>query len=257
MPSTSTESRQLRTLPRPWITVLLVGLLCGCASKREVPPLPVFSSVALASESSGREDLRADSTASKAAGGMAGGGASGAAAGAAVGLACGPLAFFCVPVGLVAGGITGAAAGGFTEGGKGLSAEHSRQVNDVLKNLRAEIDPQEALYQGLRAALPEGFEVAADSAEALVTVEVRLIELRQHADERVSFRINARMDTTWNRDQKKPGAQSNDYVFETAREFVEDWLVDEGAGFKAGFHQCIERVSNWMVRDLNISPTTL
>lgn len=247
----------MRALTQPWIAVLLVGLLCGCASKREMPLLPAFSSIALASESSGREDLTANSTASKAAGGMAGGGASGAAAGAAVGLACGPLAFFCVPVGLVAGGLTGAAAGGFTEGGKGLSSEHSRQANEVLKNLRAEIDPQEALYQELRVALPEGFETAADSAEAMVKVEVRLIELRQHADERVSFRLNARMNTNWTGDDGKASAQSNDYEFETAREFVEDWLADDGAGFRTGFHQCIERVSSWMVRDLNPTPAAL
>ena len=60
----------------------------------------------------------------------------------------------------------------------------------------------------------------------------------------------AEMNTEWDRQAKKPQQQTNSYEYETAREAVEDWLTNDGAGFKRGVETCIARVAGWMARDL-------
>ncbi len=232
-------------------TCLAAGLLsCACSTTNNSPPLPGFERIAVVTEGAAREDLKADSTAGKAAAGAAGGAAGGAATGAAIGLACGPLALFCVPVGVVVGGVTGAAAGGITQGGKGLSKAHSKQVNEVLDQLQADLDISDRLQLTLRDALPSQMQADPVQADALVTVKVRLLELRQHSDERVSLRLTADMHSVWDRDLPKSSDQTNHYEFETAREYVEDWLTNDGEGFRLGLEQCIQRVASSMARDL-------
>ena len=230
-------------------TCLLLTLI-GCASARPAPQLPAFERIALLSVSGSRADMHADSTAAKATAGATGGAAGGAGTGALIGLACGPLAMFCIPVGLVVGGVTGAAAGGITQGGKGLSGENSRRVNELLQNQQPALDIHERLYDAVRSALPADSLADEQSADAVAALRVTLIELRQHPNQRVSFTINAEMYTEWDQRSKKPGRQTNRYEYETAREAVEDWLANDGAGFKRGIATCIERVAGWMARDL-------
>ena len=168
---------------------VLAGLLCilvGCASDRPPSPLPAFQSIALLGVSGSRESLHADSTAAKAVAGASGGAAGGAATGAAIGLACGPLALFCIPVGIVVGGVTGAAAGGITQGGKGLSRDNSRRVNDLLQKQQPGLDIHERLYTAVRSALPADRQSDDQDAEAVAALRVTRIELRQHSNERVS-----------------------------------------------------------------------
>jgi len=230
-------------------TCLLLTLF-GCASERPAPQLPAFERIALLSVGGSRADLHADSTAAKATVGATGGAAGGAGTGALIGLACGPLALFCVPVGMVVGGVTGAAAGGITQGGKGLSGENSRRVNELLQQQQPSLDIHEQLYEAVRLALPADRLADEQSADAIATLRVTLIELRQHSNQRVSFTINAEMYTEWDQRSKKPARQTNRYEYETAREAVEDWLADDGAGFRRGIATCIERVAGWMARDL-------
>jgi len=90
-----------------WRKLTMVTVMSGmaaCAGHQPPKQLPAFERISIDMSDSVGSDLHANSTSEKAATGAAGGFAGGAATGAVAGLACGPLAWFCSPIGAVIGG---------------------------------------------------------------------------------------------------------------------------------------------------------
>lgn len=241
------------------VLALTLVLASGCALFRGPEPEPYFATVAVVARGQSDVDLEADSTMKSAlvggGGGAVGGGLIGAGAGAVVGAAGGgPLA----PAGAVIGagvfGGIGAAAGataGVVIGGlQGLPSEKAEQVTQVLAGLAQTRDFQEELRSAVEAALPEDRRATLDQADARAALQLTELELEQHMRDAISVRIRAKMDLEWGPNIEEPNTRSFEYEHETPERHVDDWLVENGAAFVAGFDESINTIAGQMSRDI-------
>jgi hypothetical protein len=93
-------------------------------------------------------------------------------------------------------------------------------------------------------------------AEALIYVGPKKIELVQNQSSHLALRMTAVLEAEWGRDKRTPRREERQYVHETVEMPVEYWLKDDGAGFEAGFTECVDKITQAMTWDLSRSIRT-
>jgi len=238
---------------------LVLVLTSGCALFGGADPEPQFTTVTIMTRGQSDMDLEADSTLKSALIGGGGGGASGAVVGAGVGAGVGaagggPLAPVAAVVGagvfggigLVGGATTGVVIGGL----QGLPGEKAEQVTRILAGLAQTRDFQEELRSAVEATVPPDRRAAANQADATAILQLTQIELEQHLSDEVSLRMRAKMTLEWGPNREDPDSLNTDYEYETPDRHVDDWLLEDGAAFGAGFTEGIDAIAGQMFRDI-------
>jgi hypothetical protein len=238
---------------------LVLVLTSGCALFGGADPGPQFTTVTIMTRGQSDMDLEADSTLKSALIGGGAGGASGAVIGAGVGAGIGaagggPFAPVAAVIGagvfggigLVGGATTGVVIGGF----QGLPGEKAEQVTQVLSDLAQIRDFQEELRSAVEATVPADRRAAANQADATAILELTQLELEQHLSDEISLRIRAKMTLEWGPNIEDRDSLSTDYEYETPDRHVDDWLLDDGAAFGAGFTEGMDAIADQMSRDI-------
>jgi hypothetical protein len=148
------------------------------------------------------------------------------------------------------GAAAGATAGVVIGGLQGLPSEKAEQVTRVLADLAQTRDFQEELRSAVETALPENRRATLDQADARAALQLTELELEQHMSDAISIRIRAKMDLEWGANVDEPNTRSFEYEHETAERHVDDWLVENGAAFAAGFDESISTIAGQMSRDI-------
>jgi hypothetical protein len=248
-----------RGLPNGSFLALVLVLASGCALFGGADPEPEFTTVTIMARGESDVDLEADSTMKSALIGGGAGGASGAVVGAGVGAGVGaagggPFAPVAAVIGagvfggigLVGGATTGVVIGGF----QGLPEEKAEEVTRILADLAQTRDFAEELRLAVEATIPADRRAAANQADAAAILELTELELEQHLSDEISLRVRAKMILEWGPNLEDRDSLSTDYEYETPDRHVDDWLLDDGAAFDAGFTEGIDAIAGQMSRDI-------
>ena len=76
------------------------------------------------------------------------------------------------------------------------------------------------------------------------------LELEQHMKDEISLRLRAKMTLEWGPNREDPDSLNTDYEYETPDRHVDDWLLEDGAAFGAGFTEGIDAIAGQMSRDI-------
>lgn len=251
------DSRSLRALS---VTVILLPfIITGCGSNRS-RPLPEFDTVAVTSTVRPAEGVKARGDSDTSAAGAGVGAKGGAAAGAATSLLCGPWFLICLPflatTGVIVGGVSGSVAGALGDAVDQLPKDQARRARIILENIDERRDFFIEIRDGVARTVPTDRKRPAADAEALIYVGPKKIELVQNQSSHLALRMTAVLEAEWGRDKRTPRREERQYVHETVEMPVEYWLKDDGAGFEAGFTECVDKITQAMTWDLSRSIRT-
>jgi hypothetical protein len=177
-------------------------------------------------------------------------------------LACSPTFIFypfCVAFWTIAGFIGGAVVGlvgGIWVGAVGgLPSKTAKEVTEVLARLEEGRNFDDDMLTAMRGAIPQEKQVDAADAEAVMTVRLDEIDLRQHSRDRLSLRLWASMVQAWQIESEKPKEKTCKYRYTSEKKEAETWLADGGVAFGAALTQAMETFARWMNRDLEAFAT--
>jgi hypothetical protein len=239
------------------VLALTLVFTSGCALFGRNPDLP-FKTVAIVGQGESDTDLEADTYLKAGVTGMTagavGGAGTGAGLGALFGLCCGPFAPACVPSFAATGATGGAIAGGtlgiLIGGLQGLPSEKAEQVTEILVGLAKRRNLREELRSAVQRKVPPGRRASLQRADAVATVRLTDLDLEQHLSEKISIRMEAKMEVECGPKCEKDKSQSYDYKYETPERHVDEWLANKGVDFGASFTEGIRLMASQMSRDL-------
>ena len=164
--------------------ITAMALLCGCAAP-QITPLSrgdaLVIVVAMSPQADGAVKINNDALAS----GVSAGGGSGMAVGGLWGLSCGPFAVLCVPLGMLAGGLTGSAAGAVV----GVTGALPEPKSALLLERVAQVQQSHALLAELQKNLADRaqrhWRLAPSAPATVLTVELQELALTSTRDERI------------------------------------------------------------------------
>jgi hypothetical protein len=172
---------------RALCATLWLGLMCGCATRPPIAPVPSGDTVAIAVvmrlQAGGEimvfnqaivDDARAGATAGMVIGGVAG-------------LACGPFMVVCIPTFAVMGAGSGGLAGTAVGVTGALTPEKAAQLRERLIRLRQAYDPLEDLRRNVTDRARRHWDLVSATPKTVVTVELYDLQLISTRDERVAL----------------------------------------------------------------------
>ena len=182
----------------------------------------------------------------------------GAGTGFAVGQGCaaaGPFYIFCLPVaiivGAVIGGTVGLIGGGVYGGIGGLSGKMATQVDEILLDLQLKRDFSAEIQAAMAHAVPSDIQSReGQSPDAIVTVRLEEVDLRQHYGSKLSIRMWSQMKMQRDLGFSEAKSRTCEYEYTTEKAHVNDWISDEGKLFHESFSSSIDTVAGWMSHDL-------
>ena len=245
----------------------------GCAMMRDPDP-PMEASLTVRGEIDRDRrgnlsgDLEAYSTLKGVLIGTVTGLPSGVVTGSSVGLGvgvvtCAPtaiLAVLCIPVaiftGAVVGGVVGTLGGGVLGYVGGLPGDTARAVTQSIAEMEEGRRFESELQQALLDRLPSE-RIAGDGTQPGIELEARLAEfdLRQHASEKISIRLDASMTQRWEDERGRARQNRCRYRYDSERRPAESWLEAGDGSFGAAMTRALETFALWMERDLEAFET--
>ena len=135
-------------------------------------------------------------------------------------------------------------------GFQGLPGEKAEEVTRILADLAQTRDFAEELRLAVEATIPADRRAAANQADAAAILELTELELEQHLSDEISLRVRAKMTLEWGPNLQERDSLTTDYEYETSDRHVDDWLLDDGVAFDAGFTEGIEAIANQMSRNI-------
>lgn len=173
------------------LVMALTSLLTGCASAPRLDPIrpgePVALAVVMAPKTQEGVDISNQALGNNTVTGMA----SGMVVGGAWGLTCGPLAILCVPLGALAGGVTGTVAGAAVGVTGALSEQKATQLRDRMLQVQASHDLRSELDKLVAERARKSWSLVAGPAPTNVTVALHELRLTSTRDEQISFVMQA------------------------------------------------------------------
>jgi len=217
----------ITTVHGRWIGLsLAMGVLCGCATSPAIRPVPhgaALSIVVVRSPQANagariRNQALGDNTST--------GVGSGFVIGAMSGLACGPLAIFCVPLGAIAGGVTGTAAGAAVGLTGALTEDQSRLVLARLDRVQRSHNLGDEMARDVTERARSQWDRSSDTPTHLATVELQTIRLTSTRDECIGFVVSVLVRVQAGRTESK--SATNEGLFEYLGPFTSlaEWLDD-------------------------------
>lgn len=174
---------------RRWLIAAPLAWSVGCASTRVTPvragePVELVYADSLAVGQASIDNLALPSNTKTGVG-------AGATVGALSGLGCGPLAFLCVPVGLLVGGITGGVGGAAV----GLTGSLPNEKALALRNRLVAVHSATPLLAELRTQVDQRaarvWDVKTRPAAQRLVVELSALELSSTRDEEIGLTLTA------------------------------------------------------------------
>jgi hypothetical protein len=127
--------------------------------------------------------------------------------------------------------------------------EKRQWVEYVLRQVEDRREFFSEMRNAVRTAVPEDRQVEADKAAMLIIVGPKSTYLLQDGSG-LALRMTGRLTAQWNRHWRTPTTVKKSYDYTTAGKPIADWLRDDGAGFEAGFTECISGIVDQMKEDL-------
>lgn len=212
------------------LALAAVMLLCSCASRVEIPPIPHGDTIAIAVAKSQNPNDKLGIRNEALGSGVSTGTGTGMVAGGLWGLACGPLALLCVPLGAMTGALTGSAAGAVV----GVTGALSAAKADRLRERMGQVSRSHPMAADLQRAITERarkyWTISPEGAGTKVNVEIHEIQLMSTRDEQIRcvIRVSAWVDKAGSRVNTDPVKKQYEYL--GAYSPLSVWL-DEGSDF--------------------------
>ncbi|MFN0185433.1 MAG: hypothetical protein ACKVQR_16600 [Aquabacterium sp.] len=225
----------------------LLALIVGCSSSPRLDTLSAGQDVAVIAARPAGADARARIR-NVAVGMDAGiGGGAGMVAGGLAGAGCGPLAFLCIPAGVLAGAVAGAGLGAVVGLAAGLSAEQEALLQARLALAQQRADPPEHLRRQVAQRLNQDGHPGPQPAAVTVTVQWGELHFVLGHGERLG--MVASVPVTVQR-HASAASQTRTFVYSGPMVGLPIWLDDRSDFLEASLSTAVQQIAAQIAAEL-------